>query len=132
MAIDRLAMCSALILLAILNHGSGQEDIDTIFGLVRNLATLGNTELNYISDFASPAQTQLLDYLNENSIPANIYNVGGLRERQKLFENEACPLFSGDGCQGEGCAGDKIKRCKRGDDASCEKDDKQEDDKHRR
>ena len=46
----------------------------------------------------------------------------GLRERQKLFENEACPLFSGDGCQGEGCAGDKVKRCKRGDDASCKED----------
>ena len=56
MATDRMAMFSALILLALLNHGSGQEDIDTIFGLVRNLATLGNTELNYISDFASPAQ----------------------------------------------------------------------------
>ena len=49
----------ALMLVAIFPCGSGQDDVSTIFGLVHNLATLGNTELNYISDFASPTQTQV-------------------------------------------------------------------------
>ena len=56
---DLRAFSSALILMSLLLLGSSQEDIDTIFGLVRNLATVGNTELNYISDFATPAQTQV-------------------------------------------------------------------------
>ena len=56
---DLTALSSAVVLMATLHFGScQQEDIETIFGLVRNLATLGNTELNYISDFATPAQTQ--------------------------------------------------------------------------
>ena len=37
----------ALMLVAIFPCGSGQDDVSTIFGLVHNLATLGNTELNY-------------------------------------------------------------------------------------
>ena len=50
------ALLSPIILVA---FASGQDDADTIFELVHNLATLGNTELNYISDFASPAQTRV-------------------------------------------------------------------------
>lgn len=33
--------------------------------LVENLATLGNTELNVISDFVLPDQTNLMEKLNQ-------------------------------------------------------------------
>ena len=61
--------------------------------LVKNLVSLGNTELNFVSDFTDPVQSGVLNNLNEMGIPQYVYEIDGWRYKQTHIPEEPCPIF---------------------------------------
>ena len=72
---------------------SSAHSLDSVTELFKNLLTLGNTELNFISDFTDPVQSEVLNNLNELGIPQYVYEIEGWRYKQTHIPKEPCPIF---------------------------------------
>ncbi len=96
-----------LILVNLLGETSGVDvDATALADLVSDLSSLGNTELNVISDFSSDAEAkiQVMSKLQvEGQVPVYAYDLHWLREHQVHLPQEPCPVFgTGDAEQEEG------------------------------
>ena len=84
---------ASLLFAAKFSHVTCQFDTELVAELATNLAGLGNTELNVISDFAAREQSRLAMQLNEMGTPSNIYDIAKLRYHQTHLPVEPCPIF---------------------------------------
>ena len=85
---------TVVLMLAILSFASGQDaDPETLNELLGNLATMGNTELVFISDFSQPAQIDTLELMSQADLPMLVYNLEELRAHQMHLPVEPCPIF---------------------------------------
>lgn len=86
-------LVSVLILVFATTSSSTVHSLESMTVLFKNLLTLGGTELNFISDFTVPVQSELLNNLNEMGIPQYVYEIDGWRYKQTHIPKEPCPIF---------------------------------------
>ncbi len=82
---------------ALLHSSVGALDSEadsSLSDLLHGLASLGNTEFNFISDFSIRKQTLLLEQLSQSSpVSLAVYHLAQLERLQDEAPPEPCPVF---------------------------------------
>ncbi len=91
------ATCVILAISLTISRGEAEADPAALAHIMRDLSSLGNTELSVISDFSTDpvAKAQVLSKLQ---VPFHVYDLHWLQQRQSHLPAEPCPTFgTGDG-----------------------------------
>ena len=90
-----LQISQVIVLLIAIQQVFGQNigNMTLMARLLENLASLGNTDLNFVSDFVLSTQSELVIMTQELGVPLAAYNIGDIAKEQKDMPPEKCPIF---------------------------------------